>query len=362
MKKVRVRLGSNSYNIHIGPGLLVQTGQWLKEMGFSDKLVIITDPSVQRLYGGTLKQSLTASGFKVTTLQVPEGEEQKSLETAGRLYHELTDLYAERTTPILALGGGVIGDLAGFVAATYMRGVPLIQIPTTLLAQGDSSIGGKVAVNHGLLKNKIGAFYHPRLTISDISTLKTLSPRELSGGLAEIIKHGAILDGEFFSYLEENLDKIKSSDDRVLETIVFRSAKIKARVVEKDELDLGLRNILNYGHTVGHAIESVSELKVWHGEAVAIGMLAEARISNKLGILDKNEVIRLKGVIAKAGLPTQIPSLQREELIQAMKHDKKILQGKIRFVLPKSIGDVFITDEVTPSLIEQALVEWNEET
>ncbi len=357
MKKVRVRLGNNSYDIHIGPGLLTQTGAKLKENGFSDKLVIITDPTVKSLYGSTLKQGLTSNGFKVIILEVPEGEEQKSLETAGRLYHELTDFYAERTTPILALGGGVIGDLAGFVAATYLRGVPLIQIPTTLLAQGDSSIGGKVAVNHGLLKNKIGAFYQPRLTISDISTLKTLSPRELSDGLAEIIKHGVILDGEFFSYLEENLDKIKSLDDRVLETIVFRSAKIKAEVVEKDELDLGLRNILNYGHTIGHAIEWVSELKVWHGEAVAIGMLVAARISNKLGILDKNEVIRLKNLVTRAGLPTEIPSLQLERLIQAMKHDKKILQGKLRFVLPKSIGEVFITEEVSSSLIEQALVE-----
>ncbi len=357
MKKVRVRLGSNSYNIHIGPGLLMQTGARLEEIGFSDKVVIITDPTVKSLYGNTLKQNLTSSGFKVLILEVPEGEEQKSLEAAGKLYHELTDFYAERTTPILALGGGVIGDLTGFVAATYMRGVPLVQIPTTLLAQGDSSIGGKVAINHGLLKNKIGAFYQPRLTISDISTLKTLSPRELSDGLAEIIKHGAILDGEFFSYLEENLDQIKSLDDQVLETIVFRSAKIKAEVVEKDELDLGLRNILNYGHTVGHAIESVSELKVWHGEAVAIGMIVEARISNKLGILGKNEVNRLKDLIARAGLPTELPSLELEKLIQAMKHDKKILQDKLRFVLPKSIGEVFITDEVSPSLIEQVLVE-----
>jgi len=357
MKKVRVRLGSNSYNIHIGPGLLMQTGARLEEIGFSDKVVIITDPTVKSLYGNTLKQNLTSSGFKVLILEVPEGEEQKSLETAGKLYHELTYFYAERTTPILALGGGVIGDLTGFVAATYMRGVPLVQIPTTLLAQGDSSIGGKVAINHGLLKNKIGAFYQPRLTISDISTLKTLSPRELSDGLAEIIKHGAILDGEFFSYLEENLDQIKSLDDQVLETIVFRSAKIKAEVVEKDELDLGLRNILNYGHTVGHAIESVSELKVWHGEAVAIGMIVEARISNKLGILGKNEVNRLKDLIARAGLPTELPSLELEKLIQAMKHDKKILQDKLRFVLPKSIGEVFITDEVSPSLIEQVLVE-----
>jgi len=362
MKKVRVRLGSNSYNIYIGPGLLAQTGAKLQELGFSDKIVIVTDPTVKSLYGNTLKQNLTGRGFEVFILEVPEGEEQKSLETAGRLYHELTHLYAERTTPILALGGGVIGDLAGFVAATYMRGVPLIQIPTTLLAQGDSSIGGKVAINHGQLKNTIGAFYHPRLTISDISTLKTLSPRELSDGLAEIIKHGAILDGDFFSYLEENLDQIKSLDDRALQTIVFSSAKIKAEVVEKDERDFGLRNILNYGHTVGHAIESVSELKVWHGEAVAIGMLVEARISNKLGMLDNSDVIRLRNLIARAGLPTEIPSLELKRLIQAMKHDKKILQGKIRFALPKSIGEVFITDEVSPSMIEEVLVVSNEYT
>ena len=356
MRKVRVKLGRNSYNILIGSGLLAQTGKLLKEIGFSDKLVIITDPTVKRLHGNALKQSLTGNGFKVTILEVPEGEEQKSLENAGRLYHELTTVYAERSTPVLALGGGVIGDLAGFVAATYMRGVPLIQLPTTLLAQGDSSIGGKVAVNHGNLKNKIGAFYHPRLTISDISALKTLSPRELSDGLAEIIKHGVILDGEFFSYLEENLDAIKLLGDQVLERVVSRSAEIKAGVVEKDELDLGLRNILNYGHTVGHAIESVSELKVWHGEAVAIGMLVEARISERLGMLDENEVIRLRRLIERAGLPTEIPNLEVEKIIQAMKHDKKILKGKIRFILPKSIGNVFITDEVSPSLIEEALV------
>ena len=355
MRKVRVWLGSNSYEIQIGSGLLAQTGQQLKEIGFGDKLVIVTNPTVKSLYGDILKQSLTSEGFKVAVLLVPEGEEQKSLETAGRLYDELSHFYAERTTPILALGGGVIGDVAGFVAATYMRGVPLIQMPITLLAQGDSSIGGKVAVNHGQLKNKIGAFYHPRLTISDIDTLKTLSPRELSDGLAEIIKHGVILDGEFLSYLEENLDKIKSLDDQVLERVVSRSAEIKAGVVEKDELDLGQRNILNCGHTVGHASETVSGLKIWHGEAVAIGMLAEARISNKLGIFDRNELVRLKNVMERAGLPTEIPDLEIGKIIQAMKHDKKILKGKIRFVLPKSIGSVFITDEVSPSLVEQAL-------
>jgi len=361
VKKVRVRLTSNSYDIHIGSGLLAKTGQQLKEIGFSDKLVIITDPTVNTLYGNILHQSLTSEGFKVIILEVPEGEEQKSLDAAGSLYNELSNFHAERTTPILALGGGVIGDLTGFVAATYLRGVPLIQIPTTLLAQVDSSIGGKVAVNHGQLKNKIGAFYQPRLVISDITTLKTLPTREISDGLAEVIKYAVIRDKELFTFLERNLDQIKSLDEGLLEEIVSKSAKIKAEVVEKDERDLGLRNILNYGHTVGHAIESVSDFKIAHGEAVALGMLAAAKISNKLGILDINELSRLKTVIERAGLPTEMPSLEVEKLTQAVTHDKKISGGRIKFVLLKSIGNVFITDEVSISLIEQVLVGWNEE-
>jgi len=360
MRKVRVELGANSYEIHVGSGLLAQTGHWLQENGFSGKLVIITDPRAKKLYGDALNQGLTKDGFSVTTLQVPEGEEQKSLETAGRLYHELTNCYAERITPILALGGGVIGDLAGFVAATYLRGVPLIQIPTTLLAQVDSSIGGKVAVDHGQLKNKIGAFYQPRLVISDIDTLKTLPANELANGLAEVIKSAAIRNKKFFAFLEENLDRIKSLDESALEETVFQTVRIKAEVVEKDERDLGLRSILNYGHTIGHAIESVSDFKVEHGNAVALGMLAAARISNKMDILDKNDLTRLKNVIEKAGLPTGMPDLELEKIIQAMKHDKKVLRDKIRFVLLKSIGSAFITDEVNLSLVEKVLV--NEET
>jgi len=362
MKRIRVRLGRNSYDICIGSGLLMQAGRLLRETGFSNKLVIITDPTVKGLFGNALSQNLTGEGFKVTILEVPEGEEHKSLEAAGKLYDELSNFHAERITPILALGGGVIGDLSGFVAATYMRGVPLIQMPTTLLAQGDSSIGGKVAVNHGQLKNKIGAFYHPRLTISDISTLNTLPTRELSDGLAEIIKHGAILDRGFFSYLEENLDKVKSLDGQVVERVVSRSAQIKAGIVEKDEQDLGLRHILNYGHTVGHAIETVSDFKVGHGEAVALGMLAAGRISNKMGILSQDELTRLERVIQKAGLPTKMPGLEVKRLVQAMEFDKKISEGKMRFILLKSLGKAFITDEVSPSLIEQVLVDWSEKT
>ena len=356
MRRIKVALGSNSYEIHVGSGLLAQTGHWLKGNGFSGKLVIITDPTVNKLYGDVLNQGLIKEGFSVTTLLVPEGEEQKSLETAGRLYHELTNCYAERTTPILALGGGVIGDLAGFVAATYMRGVPLLQIPTTLLAQVDSSIGGKVAVDHGQLKNKIGAFYQPRLVIADTDTLRTLTAGELANGLAEVIKSAAIRNKKFFTYLEGNLDRIKELDEEALEEVVFQTAKIKAKVVEKDERDLGLRSILNYGHTIGHAIESASDFQIEHGRAVAIGMIAAARISNQMGILEENETVRLKNIIGKTGLPTEMPDIKVEELIKAMKHDKKVLREKIRFVLLKSIGSVFITDEVSSSLVEEVLV------
>ena len=362
MRKVKVKLGSNSYEVCVGSGLLAQAGHRLTENGFSGKLVIITDPTVNRLYGDALNQSLAKEDFNVTTLLVPEGEEQKSLETAGRLYHELTNCYAERTTPILALGGGVIGDLAGFVAATYLRGVPLVQIPTTLLAQVDSSIGGKVAVDHGQLKNKVGAFYQPGSVVADTDTLRTLPAEELANGLAEVIKSAAIQNNKFFTFLEKNLDRIKSLDTGALEEIVFQSVKIKAEIVEKDERDSGLRSLLNYGHTIGHAIESVSDFKVEHGRAIAIGMLAAARISNKMGILDENGLVRLKSVIEKADLPTEMPNLKVEEIIQVMKHDKKVLKDRVRFVLLKSIGDAFITDEVSPRLVEQVLVGGDEKT
>lgn len=355
MRKVKVRLGSNSYDIYIGSGLLSQTGRLLKENGLAGKLAIVTTPTVKGLYGDALERNLIGAGFEVIILQVPEGEEQKSLQTAGRLYNELTDFHAERTTPLLSLGGGVIGDLTGFVAATYLRGVPLVQMPTTLLAQVDSSIGGKVAVNYDRLKNRIGAFYQPRLVISDIDTLRSLNPGELADGLAEVIKYAVIKDKGLFTYLERNLDRIKSLDAEALEEIIFRSSRIKAEVVEKDERDWGIRNILNYGHTVGHAIETVSDFEVGHGGAVAIGMVAAARISNKMGILGKSELERLKGIIERAGLPTEVPNLSVESIMQAMEHDKKIVGGRVRFILAKSIGEVFITEEVSPSLVEEVL-------
>ncbi|MFH1663063.1 MAG: 3-dehydroquinate synthase [Chloroflexota bacterium] len=355
MKNISVRLGDRSYDILIARGLLGQAGKHLKDYGFNDKLVIITNPVVQKLYGNALREKLSADGFQVDMLTVADGEEQKSLDVAGRLYTELSDCYAERTTPILALGGGVIGDLAGFVAATYMRGLPLVQVSTTLLAQVDSSIGGKVAVNHGKLKNEIGAFYQPRLVIADTATLKTLPAEEFANGMAEVIKSAVIKDSEFFTFIENNLGKIKAFDDAALEEVIFRSASIKANVVTQDELDMGLRNILNFGHTTGHAIETVSDFGVEHGHAVAIGMMVAAEIAEKLGYFDNSELIRLKALLEGAGLPVKMPKLDTGKIIQAMKHDKKIAGGKIKFVLPKAIGEVFITDEVNPSLIEEVL-------
>ena len=357
MKKIDVRLGQNSYSVYIGTGILSQTGQRLKESGYSGKAVIITNPVVKKLYGNLVKLSLIEAGYKTTILEVPDGEEYKSLESAGKLYQQLAEFGAERSTVILALGGEVIGDLAGFVAATYMRGVPLVQLPTTLLAQCDSSIGGKTAVNHGLLKNEIGAFYQPKMTVADISTLKTLPTEELTGGLAEVIKYAVIKDAQFFVYLEKHLDLIKALDDNVLETIVAKSAQIKVEVVEIDEKDTGLRNILNFGHTVGHAVESVTNFQVAHGQAVAIGMVAAAKIAAELDILDSGNVVRLKSLLEKAGLTTKLPLTEVKPVMQAMRYDKKVQSGKIRFVLPRAIGQVFITDNVSPAIVEKVLGE-----
>jgi 3-dehydroquinate synthase len=359
MQIVEVRLNSSginrNYNIHVGPGMLEQTGALLTKAGFHGKAVIITDTRINSIYGSRLQHYLASESFKTSVLEIQTGEEQKSLDSAVKLYTELTDIHAERTTPILALGGGVIGDLGGFVAATYMRGVPLVQIPTTLLAQCDSSIGGKVAVNHGRLKNRIGTFYHPRLTISDTDTLKTLSERELSNGLAEVIKYGVILDAQFFNYFEKSIDKIRSLNSEIMETVVVKSSAIKAGIVQKDELDLGLRNILNYGHTVGHAIETVSGLTIWHGEAVAMGMVAEAKIARERGLLADSDFMRITNLIMAGGLPTEMPNLDNDSLIQAMQHDKKITQGQLRFALPQGIGAVHFDDQVPEEIIRQSM-------
>ncbi len=355
MKSLKVELGDRSYDILIGSGLLDRTANLLREAIPAKKYVIITNPTVDKLYGNKVKENLSNGGLTANLLTVPDGEEYKSLDSAGRLYQELTECFAERNTPILALGGGVIGDLSGFVASTYMRGVPLVQIPTTLLAQVDSSIGGKVAVDHGKIKNKIGTFYQPRMVISDTATLKTLPQNEFANGMAEVIKSAVIRDREFFTFIEQNLDKINGRDEDTIEEMVFRAAGIKACVVMQDEMDTGLRNILNFGHTLGHAVETVSAFRIAHGQAVSIGMIAEAKISLKMGTFEERELKKLEKLLSDCGLPTKMPEMDKDSVLKAMRHDKKITGGNIRFALPHNIGDVYLTDEVDIGYIMEAI-------
>ena len=362
MKKVTVHVGINSYDVLIGSGLLSKVGESLRMLGCHGKAVVITDVSVNELYGPFLEESLTAAGFETLILTLPPGEKQKTLANAGRLCIHLSEYYTDRATTILALGGGVIGDLAGFVAATYMRGVPLVQVPTTLLAQVDSSIGGKVAVDHGRLKNMIGVFYQPRLVIADTGVLKSLEPKLLSDGMSEVVKYGIIADADFFKFLENNVGKIMAFDEVTLEEIVHKSAEIKARVVEQDEKDMGLRNILNFGHTVGHAIESVTNFRIGHGEAISLGMLAASTISLKLGVFSRTDLYRLEKLLKSIGLPVELPDLKIELLLQVMQHDKKITAGAMKFILAKGIGKAVISNEVSLALAEQVLRDWHEKT
>ncbi|MCR4393870.1 MAG: 3-dehydroquinate synthase [Dehalococcoidales bacterium] len=345
----------NSYRIYIGSGVIERISEILKENDLSNRAVVITNDVVANLYGPFLMESLNKNGIGADILTVPDGEEQKSLHMAAKLYGHLSRLKSERSTAILALGGGVIGDLAGFVAATYMRGLPLIQIPTTLLAQVDSSIGGKVAVNHRSLKNMIGTFYQPRLVLTDISLLKSLADQEMKNGLAEVIKYGIIRDSELFQILENNLDKIRAHDQAILEEIVARCASIKAGIVQTDERDTGLRNILNFGHTTGHAIETVTRFKISHGQAVALGMIVAAEIAREMDLLSEGEVARIISIIEKAGLATRISELNSASILRAMKHDKKVTSGKIRFILPVAIGEVIINDQVDRRILKKAL-------
>ena len=356
MRTVRVRTGGRkSYDVRIGGGLLCQAGKWTREIFPGKTAVIISNPDVDRLYGGMVRQGLEKEGFRTVTLLVAEGERHKSLDTAARLYAGLQNARAERSTPVLALGGGVIGDLSGFVAATYMRGLPLVALPTTLLAQVDSSLGGKTAVDHGSVKNNIGVFHHPELVIADTFTLNSLPQNEVSNGLAEVIKYGMIRDRPFFNMLEKNMAAIRALEDELLEEVVQRCAYIKARIVEKDERDTGLRNILNFGHTFGHAIEAASDFKIGHGQAVAIGMVKASAISNRLGIFPSRDLARLKDLLTMAGLPVRMPPVDMARVLHAMDHDKKVVNGKTRFILPQRIGRVFISSDVSFALAVEVL-------
>lgn len=357
MKTVRVNLGPRSYSIHIGSGLLNDLGSHLNEFNYGKKILMISNPSVAALYGHTVKESLTRSGFEVITSEIGDGEEHKTLATAEKIYDLAFSRELDRRCPVVALGGGVVGDVAGFVAATYLRGVPFIQVPTTLLAQVDSSVGGKVAVNHPKGKNIIGAFYQPGLVLADTDTLGTLPDREIKSGLAEVIKYGVIWSTEFFTWLEENIEKLLGGVGETLAAAVWESCRIKARVVEEDETEQGLRAILNFGHTVGHAVEALTEYKVYtHGEAVGIGMAEAARLAEVLGMLNSSDRERIVNLIRRTGLPVDLPEgLSPEDMIESFYHDKKVTDGRLTFVLPEGIGRVSIRKDIEEAVLKESV-------
>ncbi|MFQ5881728.1 MAG: 3-dehydroquinate synthase [Candidatus Methylomirabilales bacterium] len=348
MEEVRVRLENRSYPIYIGAGVLQGLGELCRPLGFSARGVLITNPLIGQLYSEQVLSSFERIGITLTPLEVPDGEEYKSLESARSLYERLLPLGLDRRSPIVALGGGVIGDLGGFVAATFMRGLPLIQIPTSLLAQVDSSVGGKVGVNLPQAKNMVGAFYQPRLVMSDVRLLRTLPLREFQAGLAEVVKYGVIADKAFFEWLETNLPAILNRDEDGVIHIVKTSCQIKATVVERDERDEGVRAILNFGHTVGHAIEAATGYReLSHGEAVAIGMVTAARISSHMGLCSKEVPLRLANLLQGIGLPIALP-ISPELIVKLITYDKKIKEKLTYFVLTKGLGSVTVAPIVDP--------------
>ncbi|HEV2432089.1 MAG TPA: 3-dehydroquinate synthase [Burkholderiales bacterium] len=354
MESVRVALGSRSYPIHIGTGLISSPELYAQHLG-GGGAAIVTNEVVAPLY--LQKVKLALQGARVAEIIVPDGEQAKSWQTLNQVFDALLRARCGRDTLIVALGGGVVGDLAGFAAAVYQRGVALLQVPTTLLAQVDSSVGGKTAINHALGKNMIGAFHQPRAVISDMATLDTLPERELRSGLAEVIKHGLALDAAFFEWLESNLEKILKKDPRVLAHAVRRSCELKARIVGEDERESGARALLNFGHTFGHAIEAATGYGAWlHGEAVAAGMVMAAELSALIGHLKKTEVRRVRELVKRAGLPVRGPALAPERLLGLMAVDKKAAEGRTRFVVLEAIGRAALRSRVDDHDVRAAIV------
>lgn len=340
-----VSLAERSYTIHIGAGLLNQTEILLNQIK-GKQVAIISNTTVAPLYMQQVAQPLRDKGMRVIEVILPDGEAYKNSDTLNLIYDALLEARCERNTTLIALGGGVIGDLTGYAAATYLRGVPFIQIPTTLLSQVDSSVGGKTGINHPRGKNMIGAFYQPQLVLIDIDTLKTLPQRELSAGIAEVIKYGLIRDADFFVWLENNMHKLMLLDEAVVTEAVYRSCKNKADVVAADEREAGERALLNLGHTFGHAIENAMGYGVWlHGEAVAAGTVMAAELSQRLNWLQANDVERIKAIFAAAELDQKPPALGVETYLDLMGLDKKVQDGKIRLVLQQGIGKAIITSD-----------------
>lgn len=358
MRVVKVPLGNRSYNISIGRNLLARLGAECARLNLGARCAIISDRHVAPLYAKSVQRSLARAGFDAILITVPAGETAKSLKTVEFCYNQLAKHRLERKSFIVALGGGVVGDLAGFVAATYLRGVAFIQIPTTLLAQVDSSVGGKVGVNLKAGKNLVGAFYQPRLVLCDLDALRSLPSREYRAGLAEVIKYGIIYDGRLFSQLERVLPKLLKRDSKTLADVVARCCEIKADVVGQDETESGLRAILNFGHTIGHALEAISGYgKFLHGEAISIGQIAAAQLSARRLNLPETEVTRITKLFQRAGLPTAValsPS-QLHQLFAAMMLDKKVSAGEIKFVLAEKIGRVQFGQKVPLPLVREIL-------
>ena len=345
MQTLNVALAKRSYPIHIGRGLLSDASLILPHLK-RKHVAIVTNTTVAPLYLEQLSDTLQASGVQVIPIILPDGEAYKNSDTLNLIYDALLQNRCERSTTLIALGGGVIGDLTGYAAATFLRGVPFIQIPTTLLSQVDSSVGGKTGINHPLGKNMIGAFYQPQVVLADIDTLQTLPPREFSAGVAEVIKYGLIRDAQFFDWLEHHMAQLMQLDEAVLSEAIYRSCQNKADVVAKDEHEQGERALLNLGHTFGHAIENAMGYGVWlHGEAVAAGTMMAADLSQRMDWLSAADVARIKNSLLAANLPLVPPKLGAAKYLDLMGLDKKVENGKIRLVLQQGIGSAVITSD-----------------
>jgi 3-dehydroquinate synthase len=358
MKKITVGLGNRSYEILVGYKIAEQLGSILEKLNIGQDAVIITNPTIYHLYGGHLQSILSRSGFSTRFKLVPDSEKSKSERVCFDLINKIAAYDVRKRIFIVAFGGGVIGDLAGFIASVYKRGVGYIQIPTTFLAQVDSAIGGKTGIDLTVGKNLIGSFYQPRLVLSDLSFLRTLSLKQIRNGLAEAIKYGVIKDSALFEYIEKNYKAIIQLNIESIKKIVYISSQIKAKIVEQDETEkTGRRAILNFGHTIGHAIEAAAGFTkdYSHGEAVAIGMVCAANISQNLGLLAARDAKRVENILTKVGLPTFCAGLRLADILHAQLHDKKFIHGKNRFVLPKKIGSVTIKEDIPIKVIENVL-------
>jgi 3-dehydroquinate synthase len=340
MEVVKVEIGARAYPIYVGAGCLREIGARLAETRCGVRVAVVTNSTIAAIYLGRTLASLSEANFEPAAIQIPDGEEHKNLAWLAFVYDKLIDAGVERGGAVVALGGGVVGDLAGFAAATYLRGIPCVQLPTTLLAQVDSAIGGKTGINHPAGKNLIGVFSQPRFVLADVEVLRTLPRREFTAGLAEVVKYGVILDPELFALLEEQLPAVQRLDRELLVRVVRTCCTLKALVVGEDETEGGYRAILNFGHTIGHALESLTEYKRYlHGEAVAIGMLAAARISCRLGFCRDADYQRIRKLVQRSGLPGDIPAdVRGEPLALAMRTDKKARGGAINFVCIEGIG------------------------